>query len=52
MKIIHLKQIPSEISAYVLKKQGEIKSSKGVGQFSLSKTILQLIKEHKEMSKK
>lgn len=46
---LHIKDVPHDIFKYILKKQGEVKEKKLIGQFSQSKTICMLLKEHKEL---
>lgn len=44
--------MPEDLKAYVLKVQGEIKAKKCLGKYSQQKTILHIIKEHKELNTK
>lgn len=48
MAAIRLKYLPEDIIKYILKIQGEIKSKKGIGQYSQELTVMQIIREHKE----
>lgn len=41
-----------EVKEYILKVQGEIKSKKCLGKYSQQKTILFIIKDHKEIKEK
>jgi hypothetical protein len=40
--------LPVEIYQHVLQLQGELKIKKGSGHYSLEKTIITIIREHKE----
>lgn len=48
MAAILINNIPPDIKKYILKIQGEIKVKKGT-QFSQECTIVQIIREHKEI---
>jgi hypothetical protein len=52
MSEVKLKEIPQDVFSFLLKKQGEIKAQKKLGQFSLSKTVTTLIKEHPDFKEK
>lgn len=45
---ILIQEIPTDLKKYILLIQGEIKTQKGVGQYSQQSTILQIIREHRE----
>lgn len=47
-----LKNIPPEVLKYILKMQGEIKQTRGIGQFSMESTVYKIINEHKELKEK
>ena len=49
MTSIYLKEIPEEITSFVLKTQGNIKSKKKIGKFSQSKTVIYIIREYKKI---
>ena len=44
-----IKSMPEELYKFVLKVQGDIKTDRGVGSYSQSKTILHIIKEYKNV---
>lgn len=50
MTSIYVKGIPEELAKYILKIQWENKIKKGVGKYSQSQTLIQIIKEHKSNS--
>jgi hypothetical protein len=52
MSAIQLNEIPKDIKQYILKIQGEIKTRKAIGVYSLQQTILQIIREHRESKDK
>lgn len=52
MPTLPLKNIPIDVRRYILKIQGEIKTKKGVSQYSQPQTIFQIIREHKEFTEK
>jgi len=52
MAAIYLEKPPENIYKYLLRIQGEIKSSKGVANFSLPETVYQIIREHEARNKK
>lgn len=49
--MIHL-DLPPDVKKFVLKVQGEAKAAKGVSQYSLQKTIIQIIRSYKLLEKK
>lgn len=49
MASILINNIPTDIKSYILKVQGEIKVKKGT-QFSQECTIIQIIREHQQIS--
>lgn len=49
---ILLKNIPLDIKKYILKTQFEIKSQKDVEQYSQAKTVIQMLREHKEFKER
>lgn len=49
MAAIQLNSIPKDIIKYILQVQKETKGKKGVGQYSQELTVIQIIREHKEM---
>lgn len=51
MASIYLEKPPEHVYKYILKLQGEIKSSKGIAVYSLEKTVYQIIQEHEELKK-
>lgn len=51
MAIIHL-DIPVDVKKYILKFQGDVKTTKGIGQYSQQQAIYQIIREHKKFNKK
>lgn len=52
MAVINLKTIPIDLLKFILKTQGEIKSDKSIGQFSLEQTVYKIIKDLKEIKEK
>lgn len=52
MTTIYLKGIPEDIAKYILKIQWENKIKKGVGTYSQSQSVIQIIKEHKRQNEK
>jgi hypothetical protein len=51
MSVLHLINLPKDVKKYLLKIQGEAKEKKGIGKYSLQKTIEQIVKEHKQNRK-
>ena len=51
MAAIYLEKPPEHIFKYLLKIQGEIKSSKGTAAYSLEKTVYKIIEEHEDLKK-
>ena len=49
MSAVMIKSMPEELYKFVLKVQGDIKTDRGVGSYSQSKTILHIIKEYKNV---
>lgn len=47
-----LKGVPKDVKKLVLKRQGELKSEKGVSQYSIAKTIYQIVRENHKKEKK
>lgn len=52
MAAFTLKNIPKDVLKYILKMQGEIKQTRGIGQFSMESTVYKIINEHKELTEK
>lgn len=52
MAAIQLKAVPENLIKYVLKVQREMKDKRSIGQYSQELTVLQIIKEHQEMTAK
>ena len=52
MAAIYLEKPPEEIYKYLLKIQGEAKSSKGIAVYSLAQTVYQIIREHELANRK
>lgn len=52
MPQIKLKDIPTEIYQHIQKVQGELKIEKRTCQFSLEKTVIKIIRDHKELTSK
>lgn len=52
MTTIYLKGIPEDVAKYILKIQWENKIKKGVGTYSQSQSVIQIIKEHKKQNEK
>lgn len=52
MTTVYLKEIPKDLVCFILKIQGDVKSQKGIGKYSQSKTILYIIKEYKKIIEK
>jgi len=48
MPHISLKEIPEDIHQHILKTQGNIKAEKKSSQYSLEKTVIKMLREHKE----
>lgn len=44
-----LKDIPTDVKKYLLKIQGQIKSQKGISQYSLCLTIFKIVRDHKKV---
>lgn len=52
MAAIQLKSVPEPLIKYILKIQRDMKNKRKIGQYSQELTVLQIIKEHQEMSAK
>lgn len=50
MTTIYLKDIPEDLVKHILKIQWDNKVKKGVGKYSQSKAVIQIIREHKNKS--
>lgn len=50
MPHITLKQIPADVHQHILKIQGDVKVEKKTAQYSLEKTVIKMLKEHKEFT--
>ncbi len=51
MAAIYLEKPPEAVYKYLLKIQGEVKSSKGIAVYSLEKTVYKIIEEHEQFKK-
>lgn len=52
MAAIYLEKPPENVYKYLLKIQGEVKSSKGIAVYSLEKTVYKIIEEHEKQNLK
>jgi len=46
---ITVKNIPTDVYRLIISRQSEIKTKKGTGQYSLSQTIVEIVREYKKM---
>ena len=46
MNSIYIKCIPQNLVKLILKRQGEIKVQKGIGKYSQSQTVIQILNEY------
>lgn len=49
MTAITLKEVPEDVLKIILLTQADIKSGRGVGQFSMEKTIYKIVREYDKM---
>lgn len=52
MSSIYVKGIPEDLVKHILKIQWDNKIKKGVGKYSQSQTVIQIIREHKNKFEK
>lgn len=52
MPVLHIKFVPKDVNDYILKEQYQKKIEKGVSQYSKELTVIQIIREYKEMKNK
>lgn len=52
MPAINLKEVPIDVMKIVLREQGKLKAEKGIGQYSLEKTVYKIIRDFKEIKDK
>jgi len=45
---ITVKNIPTDVYRLIISRQSEIKTKKGTGQYSLSQTIVEIVREYKK----
>jgi hypothetical protein len=48
---IHMKDVPDDVLKFILKIQGEVKTTKCIKQYSMELTIYKLLREHRDYKK-
>ena len=51
MAVINLKEVPEDVLRIILLTQADVKTERGIGQFSMEQTVYKIIREYDKIIK-